>query len=81
MQPDVNQIHLPYGKKRQVWSLYMKECESRGDLVKIAENKFTEIWSDRVPHIKVRTFHRYSWQCFWNHNSLTMTLTFTLYVA
>jgi len=81
MQPDVNQIHLPYGKKRQVWSAYIKECESRGDLVKIAENKFNEIWSDRVPHIKVRTFHRFARQCFLNQNSLSISLTFTLFLA
>ena len=57
-QPDKNEIHLPYGKKRQVYNLYLEDLKVHDDLLFIKESKFVDIWNKHCPHIKVRAYHR-----------------------
>jgi hypothetical protein len=63
-QPDANHIHLPYGRKRQVWNFFMEDVARRDDLLPMPENKFCEAWHLRCPHIKVRVFHRLERQLY-----------------
>jgi hypothetical protein len=57
-QPDKAEVHLPYGYKRQVWNIYLNECKTNPNLVKVPENKFGLFWNQHCPHIKCRAYHR-----------------------
>jgi hypothetical protein len=57
-QPDKAEVHLPYGYKRQVWNIYLNECKTNPNLVRVPENKFGFFWNQHCPHIKCRAYHR-----------------------
>jgi len=59
VQPDKDEIHLPYGRKRHVWNLYMQDsAKDPEEYPPVQENKFVTFWNESCPHIKVRTYHR-----------------------
>jgi hypothetical protein len=58
-QPDTKEVHLPYGSKLDVYREYMHDVDiGTPDLCKVSRRLFLMIWNERLPHLKVRTFHR-----------------------
>ena len=57
--PDKPEVHLPMGMKSDVHSMYMDEVRcGNNDLHPVSSNWFNSVWRVRVPHLKVRVFHR-----------------------
>ena len=58
--PDKAEVHLPIGMKSDVHTMYMDEvwCGNE-DLHPVSIKHFNFVWRVRVPHLKVRVFHRY----------------------
>ena len=59
LYPDKPEVHLPMGMKSDVHSMYMDEVRcGNNDLHPVSSNWFNSVWRVRVPHLKVRVFHR-----------------------
>ena len=57
--PDKPEVHLPMGMKSDVHSMYMDEVRcGNNDLHPVSSTWFNTVWRVRVPHLKVRVFHR-----------------------
>ena len=72
--PDKAEVHLPIGMKSDVHNMYMEEvrCGS-GDLPAVNSNYFNFVWRVRVPHLKVRVFHRLA-LCTLKHKRFVVVL-------
>ena len=58
--PDKPEVHLPIGMKTDVHNMYMDEVRfGNDDLHPVSSNYFNAVWRERVPHLKVRVFHRF----------------------
>ena len=58
--PDKPEVHLPMGMKSDVHTMYMDEVRcGNEDLHPVSIKHFNFVWRVRVPHLKVRVFHRY----------------------
>ena len=57
--PDKEEVHLPMGMKSDVHNMYMDEVrDGNTDLQPVSDKYFNTVWHERVPHLKVRVFHR-----------------------
>ena len=58
--PDKAEVHLPIGMTSDVHTMYMDEVRcGNEDLHPVSIKHFNFVWRVRVPHLKVRVFHRY----------------------
>ena len=58
--PDKPEVHLPIGMKSDVHCMYMDEVRcGNEELHPVSMKYFNYVWRVRVPHLKVRVFHRF----------------------
>jgi hypothetical protein len=55
------ELHLPYGHKKDVFERY-KELAAKKEpgYPTVGATLFFKIWKERLPHLKVRAFHRFA---------------------
>ena len=57
--PDKEEVHLPMGMSSDVHNMYMDEVrDGNTDLQPVSDKYFNTVWRERVPHLKVRVFHK-----------------------
>jgi hypothetical protein len=55
------ELHLPYGQKKDVFERYReKAATNEPNFPKVGETLFYRVWRERLPHLKVRAFHRFA---------------------
>ena len=82
--PDKPEVHLPMGMKSDVHGMYMDEVRcGNEELHPVSMKYFNYVWRVRVPHLKVRVFHRFPFAfmcvvCQYLSNLLLCTLVLIL---
>jgi hypothetical protein len=60
VQSDNGELHLPFGHRKDVFERYREETASGNERCPaVARTLFYKVWSQRLPHLKVRAFHRF----------------------
>ena len=60
VQPDIDEVHIPAGRKGDVKGWYDEELENGNtDLIKVSARQFNRVWLETLPHLKCRAFLRF----------------------
>ena len=58
--PDVNEIHLPHGNKKELFFNFLTDCRVLHQNFNCSYNYFIQIWFILFPHVKLRKHSRFT---------------------